>query len=131
VTDAAAWQEVAVPLLEIPTGTGSVVLTSSGGVDLDQVEFTTSVGDIRSLLAALGGGGRVTTGALVSLAIPLDRAAAALAAGQDESALAELQTFASQVPNRVREDDGAADLLLRAAEAVPADIEQRVAANTP
>ncbi len=48
-----AWQEVSSPLVTVPEGTDRLYVTSTGGVELDQLAFTTSTSDIRALLDAL------------------------------------------------------------------------------
>ena len=48
-----AWQEVSSPLVSVPEGTDRLYVTSTGGVELDQLAFTTSTSDIRALLDAL------------------------------------------------------------------------------
>ncbi|GGI46508.1 glucose/arabinose dehydrogenase [Agromyces flavus] len=120
--DSAEWQDVAVPLTVIPEGTGRVVVTSTGGVDLDQFEFTTSVSDIRSLLAALQDDGRITRGVAASFGDVLAEVDAALAAGDTATATARLEFIATQVPNRIRTDADAAALVIRAVEAVIANL---------
>lgn len=120
--DSAAWQEISVPLTVIPEGTGRVVVTSTGGVDLDQFEFTTSVSDIRALLGALQDADRITRGAEASFGDVLAEVDAALAAGDTATATARLEFIVKQVPNRIRTDADAAALVIRAAEAVIANL---------
>lgn len=120
--DSAAWQEISVPLTVIPEGTGRIVVTSTGGVDLDQFEFTTSVSDIRALLGALQEADRITRGVEASFGDVLAEVDAALAAGDTATATARLEFIIEQVPNRIRTDADAAALVIRAAEAVIADL---------
>ena len=120
--DSAAWQEISVPLTVIPEGTGRIVVTSTGGVDLDQFEFTTSVSDIRALLGALQEADRITRGVEASFGDVLAEVDAALAAGDTATAIARLEFIIEQVPNRIRTDADAAALVIRAAEAVIADL---------
>lgn len=120
--DSAAWQEISVPLTVIPEGTGRIVVTSTGGVDLDQFEFTTSVSDIRALLGALQEADRITRGVEASFGDVLAEVDAALAAGDTATATARLEFIIKQVPNRIRTDADAAALVIRAAEAVIADL---------
>lgn len=120
--DSAAWQEISVPLTVIPEGTGRIVVTSTGGVDLDQFEFTTSVSDIRALLGALQEADRITRGAEASFGDVLAEVDAALAAGDTATATARLEFIIEQVPNRIRADADAAALVIRAAEAVIANL---------
>lgn len=120
--DSAAWQEISVPLTVIPEGTGRIVVTSTGGVDLDQFEFTTSVSDIRALLGALQEADRITRGAEASFGDVLAEVDAALAAGDTATATARLEFIIEQVPNRIRTDADAAALVIRAAEAVIANL---------
>ncbi len=123
VSSAGAWSLVSTPLIEVPEGTGTIVVTSTGGVDLDRLLFTTSIADIKATLAALRADGDVTNGALTSLGIRLDRASAALAAGNEAKALSELRFVLVQIPERVENVEARA-VLQRAVEAVIADIEQ-------
>lgn len=120
--DSAAWQEISVPLTVIPEGTGRIVVTSTGGVDLDQFEFTTSVSDIRALLGALQEADRITRGVQASFGDVLAEVDAALAAGDTATATARLEFIIGQVPNRIRTDADAAALVIRAAEAVIANL---------
>lgn len=120
--DSAAWQEISVPLTVIPEGTGRIVVTSTGGVDLDQFEFTTSVSDIRALLGALQDADRITRGAEASFGDVLAEVDAALAAGDTATATARLEFIIEQVPNRIRTDADAGALVIRAAEAVIANL---------
>lgn len=120
--DSAEWADVSVPLVTIPEGTGRVVVTSTGGVDLDQFVFTTSAGDIRSLLDTLAADKRITKGAAASFGDVLDEVEAALGAGDTATATERLQFIVTQVPNRIRTDDDAAALVIRAVEAVIADL---------
>ena len=120
--DSAAWQEISVPLTVIPEGTGRIVVTSTGGVDLDQFEFTTSVSDIRALLGALQEADRITRGVEASFGDVLAEVDAALAAGDTATATARLEFIIEQVPNRIRTDADAAALVIRAAEAVISDL---------
>lgn len=120
--DSAAWQEISVPLTVIPEGTGRIVVSSTGGVDLDQFEFTTSVSDIRALLGALQEADRITRGAEASFGDVLAEVDAALAAGDTATATARLEFIIEQVPNRIRTDADAAALVIRAAEAVIANL---------
>ncbi|KQZ85685.1 glycosyl hydrolase [Microbacterium sp. Root166] len=124
--DSADWSLASTPLIEVPEGTGRVVVTSTGGVDLDRFLFTTSIADVDAALTALRQSGDVTNGALVSLGMRLDRAAAAYAAGDTAKALTELRFVRTQIPERVENLDARA-VLLRAVEAVIADIEQAIA----
>jgi glucose/arabinose dehydrogenase len=120
--DSAAWQEISVPLTVIPEGTGRIVVTSTGGVDLDQFEFTTSVSDIRALLDALQAAGRITQGAEASFGDVLDEVDAALEAGDTATATERLEFIVSQVGYRIRTDADAAALVVRAVEAVIANL---------
>lgn len=120
--DSTGWTDVSVPLVTSPEGTGRVVVTSTGGVDLDQFMFTTSTGDIRSLLASLAGDQRITKGAVNSFGDVLDEVDAALAADDTATATEKLQFIATQAPKRIRGDADAAALVIRAVEAVIADI---------
>jgi hypothetical protein len=122
-----AWQEVSSPLLEVPEGTARLYVTSTGGVELDQLAFTTSTSDIRSLLAELRADGRITNGAKQSFGDTLAEIDAALAAGDTATAISKLEVIVTQVPNRIRTDADAAALVIRAAEAVIADLEQLTA----
>jgi len=108
----------------VPEGTDRLYVTSTGGVELDQLAFTTSTSDIRSLLAELKADGRITNGAKQSFGDTLAEIDAALAAGDTATAISKLEFIVTQVPNRIRTDAGAADLVIRAAEAVIADLEQ-------
>lgn len=121
--DSEAWSLVSVPLIDVPEGTGRVVVTSTGGVDLDRFLFTTSIEDLDAALSALRASGDITNGALTSLGIRVDRALAAEAAGNEAKVLSELRFIRTQIPERV-ENLGARAVLLRAVEAVIADIEQ-------
>ncbi|WP_194410174.1 PQQ-dependent sugar dehydrogenase [Microbacterium cremeum] len=121
--DSAGWSLVSVPLIKVPEGTGQVVVTSTGGVELDRFLFTTSVPDVKATLAALRSQGTVTNGAMVSLRLRLDRAIAALDAGDVPAALTELRFVRTQLPERVENLDARA-VLQRAVDAVIADLEQ-------
>jgi hypothetical protein len=122
-----AWKEFSSPLLEVPEGTDRLYVTSTGGVELDQLAFTTSTSDIRSLLAELKADGRITNGAKQSFGDTLAEIDAALAAGNTTLAISKLEFIVKQVPNRIRTDAGAAALVIRAAEAVIADLKQLTA----
>ena len=122
VDSADAWQEVSVPLTVIPEGTGRIVVTSTGGVELDQFEFTTSVSDIRALLDALQAADRITQGAEASFGDVLDEVDAALEAGDTATATERLEFIVTQVPYRIRTDADAAALVVRAVEAVIANL---------
>ena len=113
---------MSVPLVTIPEGTGRVVVTSTGGVVLDEFVFTTSTGDIRSLLDSLAADKRITKGAMNSFGDVLDEIDAALEAGDTATATERLEFIVKQVPNRIRTDADAAALVIRAVEAVIADI---------
>jgi glucose/arabinose dehydrogenase len=126
VNSADAWQLVSQPLIEVPEGTGTIAVTSTGGVDLDRFLFTTSIDDLTATLAALQAAGEVTNGAEVSLNIRLNRANAALAAGDEARTLSELRFVQTQIPERVENLDARA-VLLRTVAAVIADIEQESA----
>lgn len=120
--DSDGWADVSVPLVTIPEGTGRVVVTSTGGVDLDQFVFTTSTGDIRSLLGALAADKRISKGAMNSFGDVLAEVDAALEAGDRATATERLQFIVAQAPKRIRGDADAAALVIRAVEAVIADI---------
>ncbi|HEX6953505.1 MAG TPA: hypothetical protein VF156_01385, partial [Agromyces sp.] len=120
--DSTEWADVSVPLVTIPEGTGRVVVTSTGGVVLDELVFTTSTGDIRSLLDALAGDGRITKGAAASFGDVLDEVEAALEAGDTATATDRLEFIVTQTPKRIRTDADAAALVIRAVEAVIADL---------
>jgi len=122
-----AWQEISSPLLEVPEGTDRLYVTSTGGVELDQLAFTTSTSDIRSLLAELKADGRITNGAKQSFGDTLAEIDAALAAGNTTLAISKLEFIVKQVPNRIRTDADAAALVIRAAQAVIADLKQLTA----
>jgi glucose/arabinose dehydrogenase len=126
VSSAGTWQPVSQPLIAVPAGTGTIVVTSTGGVDLDRFLFTTSIADLQAALAALRAEGDVTNGALVSLNIRLNRAIAAVDAGDEAKALSELLFVQTQIPERVENLDARA-VLLRSVAAVIADIEQESA----
>ncbi len=117
-----AWQEVSSPLVEVPEGTDRLYVTSTGGVELDQLAFTTSTSDIRALLDVLAGDKRITKGAKSSFGDTLAEVDAALAAGDTATAISKLEFIVTQVPNRIRGDADAAALVVRAAEAVIADL---------
>jgi glucose/arabinose dehydrogenase len=123
---AGAWQEASAPLVAVPEGTDRLYVTSTGGVELDQLEFTTSTGDIRALLAALDADGRITHGTAASFGDTLAEIDAALAADDTATALGKLEFIVAQVPNRIRTDADAAAAVIRAAEAVIADLQQRI-----
>ena len=118
-----AWQEVSSPLVTVPEGTDRLYVTSTGGVELDQLAFTTSTSDIRALLDALQADNRITQGAEASFGDTLAEVDAALAAGDTATAISKLEFIVTQVPNRIRTDADAAALVIRAAEAVIADLE--------
>lgn len=120
---AGEWQEASGPLVTVPEGTDRLYVTSTGGVDLDQLEFTTSTSDIGALLAALEADDRITRGAQASFGDTLAEIDAALAAGDTVTAISKLEFIVVQVPNRIRTDADAAALVIRAAEAVIADLE--------
>ncbi|GAA1799590.1 PQQ-dependent sugar dehydrogenase [Agromyces neolithicus] len=117
------WQNAATPLVNVPEGTDRLYVTSTGGVDLDQLAFTTSASDIGALLNALDADGRITHGAATSFGDTLAEIDAALAAGDTATVISKLEFIVTQVPNRIRTDDDAAALVIRAAEAVIADLE--------
>ncbi|WP_438853576.1 PQQ-dependent sugar dehydrogenase [Agromyces sp. M3QZ16-3] len=121
--DSEGWADVSVPLVTVPEGTGRVVVTSTGGVILDQFVFTTSVSDIRALLGALEDDGRITRGVEASFGDVLAEVDAALEAGDTATAIARLQFIADKTPQRVRTDADAAALIIRAVEAVIAELE--------
>lgn len=118
----AEWLEASAPLVTVPEGTDRLYVTSTGGVDLDQLEFTTSTSDIRALLGSLDDDGRITHGAAASFADTLAEADAALAAGDTATAISKLEFIVAKVPSRIRTDAEAAALVIRAAEAVIADL---------
>ncbi|MDR6905665.1 glucose/arabinose dehydrogenase/PKD repeat protein [Agromyces sp. 3263] len=120
------WQEVSSPLVSVPEGTDRVYVTSTGGVELDQLAFTTSTDDIRDLLAALKADQRITQGVKASFGDTLAEADAALAAGDTTTAISKLQFIVDKAPTRIRTDADAAALVIRGAEAVIADIQQRL-----
>ena len=124
---AAEWQEASAPLVNVPEGTDRLYVTSTGGVELDQLEFTTSTSDIRALLDSLANDKRITHGVEASFGDTLAEIDAALAAEDTTTALSKLEFIVTQVPNRIRTDADAAALVIRAAEAVIADIQQRLA----
>ena len=117
-----AWQGVSSPLVSVPEGTDRLYVTSTGGVELDQLAFTTSTSDIRGLLDALEADNRITRGAEASFGDTLTEVDAALAAGDTATAISKLEFIVKQVPNRIRTDADAAALVIRAAEAVIADL---------
>ncbi|WP_353814520.1 PQQ-dependent sugar dehydrogenase [Agromyces sp. SYSU T00266] len=121
--DSEGWADVSVPLVTVPEGTGRVVVTSTGGVLLDQFVFTTSVSDIRALLGALEDDGRITRGVEASFGDVLAEVDAALEAGDTALAIERLQFIAEKAPQRVRTDADAAALMIRAVEAVIAELE--------
>ena len=121
-----ARQEVSSPLVEVPEGTDRVYVTSTGGVELDQLAFTTSTGDIRALLDALESDHRISRGAEASFGDTLAEIDAALAAEDTATAISRLEFIVAQVPNRIRSDADAAASVIRAAEAVIADLQQRL-----
>ena len=121
-----AWQEVSSPLVRVPEGTDRLYVTSTGGVELDQLAFTTSTGDIRALLAALEDDGRISHGVAASFGDTLAEADAALGAGDIPTAISKLEFIVSKVPSRIRNDADAAASVIRAAEAVIADLQQRL-----
>lgn len=123
VASAGAWGLVSVPLIDVPEGTGKVVVTSTGGVDLDRFLFTTAIGDLKAALAALYASGDITNGAKTSLGLRIDRALAAEAVGDEAKVLSELRFVESKIPERVQDADARA-VLLRAVAAVIANIEQ-------
>ena len=117
------WSLESVPLIEAPEGTDRVVVTSTGGVDLDRFLFTTSIADLDATLDALRASGDITMGAQTSLGIRVDRALAAREAGDEAKVLSELYFIRTQIPERV-EDLAARSVLLRTVEAVIAEIQQ-------
>ena len=112
--------------MSVPEGTDRLYVTSTGGVELDQLAFTTSTSDIRALLDALEADERITRGVEASFGDTLAEIDAALAAGDTTTAISKLEFIVTQVPNRIRTDADAAALVIRAAEAVIADIQQRL-----
>ncbi len=118
-----AWQDISSPLVSVPEGTDRLYVTSTGGVELDQLAFTTSTSDIRALLNALDADERITHGAATSFGDTLAEIDAALAAGDTATAIGKLEFIVTQVPNRIRTDADAAALVIRAAEAVIADLQ--------
>ena len=108
--------------MSVPEGTDRLYVTSTGGVELDQLAFTTSTSDIRALLDALEADKRITRGAEASFGDTLAEIDAALAAGDTATAISKLEFIVTQVPNRIRTDADAAALVIRAAEAVIADL---------
>ncbi|WP_400997479.1 PQQ-dependent sugar dehydrogenase [Agromyces sp. GXQ0307] len=121
--DSGGWADVSVPLVNVPEGTGRVVVTSTGGVILDQFVFTTSVSDIRALLGSLEDDGRITRGVEASFGDVLAEVDAALAADDTATAIARLEFIAEKTPQRVRTDADAAALIIRAVDAVIAELE--------
>ncbi|MFE5411074.1 PQQ-dependent sugar dehydrogenase [Microbacterium sp. NPDC056569] len=119
--NSAGWTSVAVPLLAAPEGTGRIVVTSAGGLELDKFTFTTKLEDLKPALAALKADGRVTNGAVTSLGLRLDRALAAQAAGDSAKVLSELTFVQRQLPERVENLDARA-ILLRNVAAVIANL---------
>lgn len=119
-----AWEEISSPLLSVPEGTDRLYVTSTGGVELDQLAVTTSTSDIRALLGALDADGRISHGVAASFGDTLTEIDAALAAEDTATAISKLEFIVSQVPNRIRTDDDAAALVIRAAQAVIADLTQ-------
>ncbi|WP_171013184.1 glycosyl hydrolase [Microbacterium sp. 2FI] len=90
-----------------------------------EVEYSL-IGSIADPLAELRAAGDITNGAKTSLQIRLDRAATALAAGDDAAALGHLRDFVKHVPSVVKDKD-ARSVLIQAAEGVIAELEQRLA----
>ena len=86
-----AWLESSSPLVDVPEGTDRLYVTSTGGVELDQLAFTTSTGDIRGLLAALVAEKRVSRGVAASFGDTLTEIDAALAAGDPTTAISKLE----------------------------------------
>ncbi|MFB7892262.1 PQQ-dependent sugar dehydrogenase [Microbacterium sp. NPDC056044] len=119
--NSATWSSVAVPLVSIPEGTGKIVVTSNGGLELDKFTFTTRIEDLKAALAELKAAGKVTNGALTSLGIRLDRALAAQAAGDGAKVLSELTFVERQIPERVENREARA-LLQRNVAAVIAEL---------
>jgi glucose/arabinose dehydrogenase len=121
------WSTAAIPLLSAPEGSGKLVITSNGGLELDRFLFTTSIADFDATLDALRASGDITKGAHTSLGLRVDRALAAQAAGDTAKVLTELRFIQVQIPERVENLDARA-VLLRSVTAVIADIEQGLAA---
>lgn len=119
-----AWQQVSSPLVAKPEGTGRLYVTSTGGVELDQLAFTTSTGDISALLGELADGKRITHGAATSFGDTLAEVDGALAAGDTGTAINRLEFIVTQAPKRIRADADAAAVVVRAVEAVIADLRQ-------
>jgi glucose/arabinose dehydrogenase len=118
---ATEWSSASVPLTSVPEGTGKIVVTSAGGLELDKFTFTTKIEDLKAALAALKAEGKVTNGALTSLGLRLDRALAAQAAGDSAKVLSELQFVEVQIPERVENLEARA-LLQRNVAAVIANL---------
>jgi glucose/arabinose dehydrogenase len=119
--NATEWSSVSVPLLAAPEGTGKIVVTSAGGLELDKFSFTTKIEDLKPALVALKAAGKVTNGAVTSLGLRLDRALAAQAAGDGAQVLSELTFVQTQIPERV-ENPEARTVLLRNVAAVIANL---------
>ena len=96
---------------------------STGESNSTNWAFTTSTSDIRALLNALDDDNRITHGAASSFGDTLTEIDAALAAGDTATAISKLEFIVTQVPNRIRTDADAAALVIRAAEAVIADLQ--------
>jgi glucose/arabinose dehydrogenase/PKD repeat protein len=120
------WQEVSRALVSPPKGTGRVYVTSTGGVELDQLTFTTQVADVKALLEQLQSDRRISKGAATALGIRADRAIQAAADGDLGKAAAELRKLIDQAGNLVKDDAGARDSLVRAAKAVIAELTQQI-----
>ncbi|MCD2440920.1 PQQ-dependent sugar dehydrogenase [Agromyces sp. SYSU K20354] len=116
------WQNAATALVDAPEGTDRLYVTSTGGVDLDQLAFTTSAVDVRALLDALVESGDITNGARTSLQVNLDRAIAKLAADDVAGAVADLESAKNLAGSVIRDTDARA-LVVTAIEAVIADLQ--------
>ena len=119
------WQHATAALVNAPAGTDRLFVTSTGGVDLDQLAFTTSASDVSALLDTLAENGEITHGARTSLQVRLDRAIEHISAENWTGALAELEFVAANIDSRI-DDEAANASVTRAVEAVIAEIRTRI-----
>jgi glucose/arabinose dehydrogenase len=123
------WTEASAPLVSVPQGTGRLYVTSTGGVELDQLSFTTEVDDITQLIEQLRRDGRYATGIAAALQQHVTKAQTAWQGANYAVAIGELEKYLKMVDDLVRGDVAAHDSLIRAGRSVIAELRDQRAAQ--